>query len=71
MNLKLRGNVPDSLKRKAIKDLIGYYSHISALDSCIGLLQKAIRKNKLTNTIFVFTSDHGALLRSHGFQYKQ
>lgn len=70
--LKFRDNVPATLSKEVTNDLIGYYSHISALDSCIGALQKAIKENKLDkNTIFVFTSDHGALLRSHGEQYKQ
>jgi arylsulfatase A-like enzyme len=39
-SLKLRGNVPEELKQKAIEDMIGYYAHISTLDSCIGLLQQ-------------------------------
>lgn len=70
--LKLRGNVPDELKQKAIEDLIGYYGHISALDSCIGMLQQSLTETGLDeNTIFVFTSDHGAMVRSHGFVNKQ
>jgi arylsulfatase A-like enzyme len=70
--LKLRGNVPDELKEKAIADLIGYYGHISALDSCIGVLQQTLKESGLDeNTIFVFTADHGAMVRSHGFVNKQ
>lgn len=70
--LKLRGNVPDDLKQKAINDLIGYYGHISALDSCIGVLQQSLKESGLDeNTIFIFTSDHGAMVRSHGFMNKQ
>jgi arylsulfatase A-like enzyme len=70
--LKLRGNVPEELKQKAVADLVGYYGHISALDSCIGVLQKSLQETGLDeNTIFVFTSDHGAMVRSHGFMNKQ
>lgn len=70
--LKVRENVPDELKQKAVEDLIGYYGHISALDSCIGELQQSLKETGLDeNTIFVFTSDHGAMVRSHGFVNKQ
>jgi len=71
-SLKLRSNVPDELKEKAIDDLIGYYGHITALDSCIGVLQQTLQEAGLDeNTIFIFTSDHGAMVRSHGFSNKQ
>lgn len=71
-NLKLRANVPADLKDMAINDLIGYYGHISALDSCIGVLQKALAETGLDrNTIFIFTSDHGNMIRSHGLMNKQ
>ena len=70
--LKLRGNVPDSLKAKAIDDLVGYYAHISALDSCIGVLQQSLKDTGLDeNTLFIFTADHGAMVQSHGFIHKQ
>ena len=70
--LTLRHNVPSELRNKAIADLIGYYGHISALDSCIGVLQSSLKESGLDkNTIFIFTSDHGAMVRSHGFSHKQ
>jgi arylsulfatase A-like enzyme len=70
--LKLRDNVPDSLKDKAIIAQIGYYAHITALDSCIGMLQRALKENDLDeNTIFVFTSDHGSMNYSHAADHKQ
>jgi arylsulfatase A-like enzyme len=70
--LKLRDNVPAEVKGKAIEDLIGYYSHISALDSCIGVLQQTLKESGLDkHTIFVFTADHGSMVRSHGFANKQ
>jgi arylsulfatase A-like enzyme len=53
-------------------DLRGYYAHVSALDEQIGRLLKTLRDNQqLENTIFVFTSDHGDMLGSHGQQRKQ
>lgn len=70
--LTLRANVPDDMKDRALTDLVGYYSHITTLDSCIGILQRVIAEAGLEeNTIFIFTSDHGAMVRSHGFSHKQ
>ena len=70
--LTLRKNVPSEMSGPAKTDLTGYYGHISALDSCLGLLNKALSDNELNkNTIFIFTSDHGAMVRSHGFMHKQ
>ena len=70
--LKLRSNVPSNLSDQAIADLVGYYGHISALDSCVGVLQQALKETGLDeNTIFIFTSDHGAMVRSHGLSHKQ
>jgi arylsulfatase A-like enzyme len=70
--LNVRNNVPDELKQKAIEDMIGYYAHISALDSCIGILQQSLMESGLDeNTLFVFTSDHGHMVKSHGFENKQ
>jgi arylsulfatase A-like enzyme len=64
--LILRDNVPEKFKQKAIEDLIGYYAHITALDSCVGRMQQVIAENGLErNTIFIFTSDHGHMIRSH------
>jgi arylsulfatase A-like enzyme len=71
-NIQLRPNVPDSLKKKAIKDLKGYYAHINALDDCIAMLLKTIKESGIdSNTIFIFTSDHGDMLYSQGMQKKQ
>lgn len=70
--IALRPNVPDSMKVKATEWLKGYYAHITALDDCIGKLQQAIRETGMEeNTIFVFTSDHGDMLGSHGEEKKQ
>jgi len=45
----------------------GYYAHCTAMDRDVGRLRQAIRQLGLEgNTIFLFTSDHGDLLGSHG-----
>lgn len=70
--LQVRPNVPDDEKDKTRKQLSEYYSHISALDFCIGQLQEALKEAKIEeNTLFVFTSDHGHMLNSHGLFDKQ
>jgi arylsulfatase A-like enzyme len=71
-NLKLRPNVPDSLKAKARKDLAGYYAHCTALDKSAGDLLAALKRAGVEkNTIVVFTSDHGDMLYSQGKIRKQ
>ena len=68
----LRPNVPAADSGQARKDLAGYYAHCSALDDCVGALMQTLRATGLaSNTIVIFTSDHGALLGSHGQYHKQ
>ena len=56
----------------ARKDLAGYYAHIAAMDNCLGALLKTLDDTGLReDTIFVFTSDHGDMLGSHGQSRKQ
>lgn len=72
MDIKLRPNVPEEYKERATGWIRGYYAHISALDDCMELLQSAVKKAGIEeNTIFVFTSDHGDMLGSHGEVKKQ
>jgi arylsulfatase A-like enzyme len=67
-----RANVPQTLRDSARKDLAGYYAHCTAIDDCMGKLLRTLKETGLEeNTIVVFTSDHGAMLSSHGFQKKQ
>jgi arylsulfatase A-like enzyme len=62
-------NVTDKHREKATKDATGYYAHILGLDKSIGNLQRAIEDAGIEeNTIFVFTSDHGEMLGSHGWK---
>ncbi len=71
-SIKVRPNVPDELREKARKDIAGYYAHIAALDDCMKELLAAVRESGIEeNTIFVFTSDHGDMLYSHGEVKKQ
>lgn len=70
--IALRPNVPNSLRNQARKELAGYYAHITAIDDCIGDMLKTIDECGIAqNTIFVFTSDHGDMLRSHSHTKKQ
>lgn len=70
--IEVRPNVPDELREKARKDIAGYYAHIAALDDCMKELQAAVKESGAEdNTIFVFTSDHGDMLYSHGEVKKQ
>lgn len=70
--LTLRPNVPDEKKAEAQKTYAGYYAHIAALDQCVGKLLSALKASgQLENTIFIYTSDHGDLLHSHGMLKKQ
>ena len=68
----LHPNVPESLKKKAREELAGYYAHMAALDDCIRDVLGTLKECGIEeNTIFVFTSDHGDMLRSHGMTKKQ
>jgi len=71
-NIKLRPNIPKEHEEEARKDLAGYYAHVAALDDCVGDMLKTLKECGLEDdTIFVFTSDHGDMLHSHGQRSKQ
>lgn len=71
-DIKLRPNVPESNAKATKKELAGYYSHIAALDDCMGGIVETIDHAGIKdNTILVFTSDHGDMLGSQGGQRKQ
>lgn len=66
-SIKLRPNVPDKMKGISKREAQGYYAHCTALDRCVGDLQKTLEETGLSeNTVFVFTSDHGEMLGSQG-----
>jgi arylsulfatase A-like enzyme len=68
----LRKNVPKVWVERAQQELAGYYAHCAALDLCIGELRETLHDTGIEqNTIFVFTSDHGDMIGSHGLERKQ
>ena len=70
--IKLPPNVPASAQATARKELAGYYAHCSALDDAFAELLGTLDETGLaTNTIVVFTSDHGDMLWSQNQQRKQ
>jgi len=70
--IKLRPNVPKNLQAQARKAIAGYYAHIAALDDCIGQILQTLKETNLeSNTILIFTADHGDMLYSQGAQKKQ
>lgn len=70
--LKLRPNVPAEGIAETRKKQAGYYAHCTALDDCVAELWKTLRETDIEqDTIFVFTSDHGDMLGSHGRFNKQ
>jgi arylsulfatase A-like enzyme len=70
--LILRPNVPPAAAAQARLDLAGYYAHTSALDEQVGALLDTLRAEGLEErTLFMFWSDHGDMLGSHGQQRKQ
>lgn len=65
--IQLPPNVPPALQSRARQEAQGYYAHCTALDKCISDLLRTLAETGLaTNTIVVFTSDHGEALGSHG-----
>jgi len=70
--IRLRPTVPPDEADVARRELAGYYAHCSALDECVGKLWRALGELEIErDTIFVFTSDHGDMLHSHGEVRKQ
>jgi arylsulfatase A-like enzyme len=65
--IKLPPNVPEAMQDRARREAQGYYAHCTALDKCIGDLMSTLAETGLeTNTIVVFTADHGETLGAHG-----
>jgi len=70
--IQLRPNVSPADAATARKELAGYYAHCSALDECVGDLRQTLREAGIDrDTIIVFTSDHGDMIHSNGFERKQ
>jgi arylsulfatase A-like enzyme len=70
--IQLRDNVPPELADKAQEWLAGYYAHCTAIDKSVGDIQQTLDDlNLAEDTIFIFASDHGDMLGSHGLERKQ
>ena len=71
IDIKIPENVPEEHQEKAHNQLRGYYSHISALDRCLKIIMKCLKRSALEkNTLVVVTSDHGDMLFSQGLTRK-
>ena len=67
----LRPNVAPDQKAQATEDLRGYYAHMAALNDCFQQLLGVIDSTGgRDNTIVLFTSDHGDMMRSQGLVTK-
>lgn len=65
--IRLRPNVPAEHEVQARKDLTGYYGLCESLDHEMGRLLEFLEQSGLaSNTLVVFTADHGELAGSHG-----
>ena len=70
--LRLPPNIPAATQAAARQMLAGYYAHCTALDDCAGEVLRTLEETGLdSNTILLFTSDHGDLLGAHGGRNKQ
>jgi arylsulfatase A-like enzyme len=68
-DLTLRDNVPAAFETEARRVLAGYYARCSSIDNSVGRLLQGLQEIGVAeNTIIVFTSDHGDMLRSHGLE---
>ncbi len=71
-NIILPPNVPEAGRTRARQAMAGYYAHCTALDAGFGELRATLKETGLeSNTLLVFTSDHGDLLGSHSGYNKQ
>lgn len=82
-SLAWRENVPSEVRSGAVKGkaiwdqskwehMRGYHAHISAIDDEIGRVLAHLEALNLdTHTIFIYTSDHGSMMGSHGLGSKR
>ncbi len=70
-DISLRPNVPANLHDQAIADLRGYYAHMATLDDCLARVLQALDTAGVAGqTLVVFTSDHGDMMRSQSLRTK-
>lgn len=71
-NIAIPQNVPQGEPREyAAESLPDYYGMIEEIDAACGRLFAALEKNGADDTIVVFTSDHGDMIGSHGYEHKR
>jgi arylsulfatase A-like enzyme len=69
--IQFRPNVPNDMRKDAADDLRGYYAHMAALDDCMArLLLTLDGSHAADDTVLIFTSDHGDMMRSQGLTTK-
>lgn len=69
--IQLRANVPVEIEQRVRNEYADYYATCTALDGDLGrLLDVLDRHNLVSETVVVFTSDHGDMLGSHGLEDK-
>ena len=60
------------MRKRARRDLAGYYAHCTAIDDMVGEIRKTLKASGVDrDTLVLFTSDHGDLIGSHGAYKKQ
>jgi arylsulfatase A-like enzyme len=70
--LHIRSNVPRELELQALTELADRYGGYTAMDEEFGKLLTALdRTSAASDTIVVFTSDHGEQIGSHGIEGSQ
>ena len=71
--IEFRKNVPEDCRdKKQMDNIVGAYSHVSAMDEEIGRLMQVLSELGIAdNTILIFSSDHGDLLGSQGWFNKR
>ena len=66
-SLTLNPNIAKKFQERARKELQGYYAHATATDEAIGSVLDTLRELRLlSNTIVVFSADHGEMMGAHG-----
>ncbi len=67
-HLELPANVPETARAEAERAYRHYLAMTLTIDDMLGqMLEYLERSDKLDNTLFIFTSDHGTEMGAHGF----
>ena len=71
-SIPLRENVPAAFEAAARKTTAAYYGLCSSIDDNVGRMLQALDEFQIaSNTVVVFTGDHGDMLYSHGLEDKK